>query len=165
MTGSDMNTQGSPILRPAPTPKEELDSALVSLSANSQGWVDLAIEERIKLVETIHQGFPAIWDRWESISVKAKGIDDRKYGNDRDWLALAMISRIHTVVLRSLRDIGFYGNNCRSAPGTWHWSGSSQSATSSKLQTSQSTRKSRSGIGGWECIGASGFRYISQVVP
>jgi acyl-CoA reductase-like NAD-dependent aldehyde dehydrogenase len=95
--------------RPPPTSKEEMDKALDVISAHSQEWVDLPLEERIAIVEEIHKGFPKVWDRWVDYSVAAKGIAERSTGNDMEWLELATISRIHTVLLRSLREINKFG--------------------------------------------------------
>jgi acyl-CoA reductase-like NAD-dependent aldehyde dehydrogenase len=91
--------------RPSATSRIEIDTALQMLSIHSQEWVDLSIDDRIAIVKSIHNNFPKIWDRWVDYSVKAKGIANRKTGNDMDWFALATISRIHTVVLRSLEEI------------------------------------------------------------
>ena len=91
--------------RPLPTPREDLDSFVAELSDNSQEWVNLAVEEKINIVEEIIAKFPKVWDRWSNFSMLAKGISDRKTGNDRDWMELANIARVHTVVLRSLKEI------------------------------------------------------------
>lgn len=92
-------------VRPQPSSKEELDIALEELSTKSGEWVDLPLPERIAIVEQVHQGFPQVWQRWVEAAVVAKGISHRTLGNDREWLELAPISRIHTTVLRALKDI------------------------------------------------------------
>jgi hypothetical protein len=100
----------SQVIRPRPSSQQEIDTALAELSANSQRWVDLPIKERIALFEEVHQAFPKVWERWVEYAVAAKGIADRKTGNDREWLELATISRLHSMVLRSLREIEDIGS-------------------------------------------------------
>jgi hypothetical protein len=87
-----------------------MDRALEALSSHSQKWVDLPISERIAIVERVHKAFPRVWERWTSYSVSAKGIAERKTGNDMEWLELAMITRLHTIVLTALREIKDKGN-------------------------------------------------------
>jgi acyl-CoA reductase-like NAD-dependent aldehyde dehydrogenase len=115
-----MTTEGSTPsapqpFRPSASSRGELDAALKDVASHSQEWVDLSIDDRIAIAKSIHEGFPRIWDRWVDYSVNAKGIANRKNGNDMDWFALAMISRIHTVVLRSLEEIKELGKP--SVPG------------------------------------------------
>jgi acyl-CoA reductase-like NAD-dependent aldehyde dehydrogenase len=87
-----------------------LDAALEVLSHNSRVWVDLPLKERIEILEQVHNAFPTVWERWVDYSVEAKGIAHRKIGNDREWLELATISRMHTTVLQALRDIESSGS-------------------------------------------------------
>jgi acyl-CoA reductase-like NAD-dependent aldehyde dehydrogenase len=105
MVATNLNINNPQPVRPQPSSREELDSALEELSANSQIWVDLPLAERISIVEEVHQAFPKVWQRWVDSAVSAKGIAHRKLGNDREWLELATISRLHTNVLRALKDI------------------------------------------------------------
>lgn len=109
MRTADPAFTGPKPVRPAPTSRREMDRALEEVSVHRQEWVDLPIEERITVAEEVHKAFPNVWERWVEYSVAAKGIDERKTGNDREWLEIAMVSRIHTVVLRSLREIGKLG--------------------------------------------------------
>lgn len=93
------------LYRPPPSSKEELDQALKLISAHRQDWVDLSIEERIVLLEQVRKDFQGVWERWVHYSVAAKGIAERKTGNDWEWLEIAPINRLHTMILRSLRAI------------------------------------------------------------
>ena len=94
---------------PLPSSRAQMDAALEELSANSQRWVDLALKERIAIAEDIHSAFPRVWERWAAYSVAAKGIADRRTGNDLEWLEIAAVARIHTTVLRALKDIEAFG--------------------------------------------------------
>jgi len=87
------------------TTMEELDHALDEIGAHSQEWANLGIDERISLVKQISKDFISVSDRWSELSVAAKGIEVRSNGNDREWLEVATIQRIHTTLLRSLQDI------------------------------------------------------------
>jgi hypothetical protein len=103
-----------------------MDRALDELSAHRQEWVDLPLEERIAIAEQVHHDYPKVWERWVEFSVAAKGVDERKTGNDREWLEIAVVSRIHTVVLRSLREILRRGRP--KVPGGYRMLGSGQVA-------------------------------------
>ncbi len=91
--------------RPPPTSREKVDKALSELVAHRQEWVDLPIDERIAILEQIRKDFKKVWDRWVCYSVAAKGIAERETGNDWDWLEIAPINRLHTMLLRSLSAI------------------------------------------------------------
>ena len=105
MATPDPTATGYQPARPPATSKEEMDQALAVLSAHGQEWVNLPIEERIALVEQVQSDFSKVWERWVESAVAAKGIAERKTGNDREWLEIAPINRLHNVLLRSLRDI------------------------------------------------------------
>ena len=105
MALADPKASGYQPARPPATSKEEMDQALTVLSAHGQEWVNLPIEERIALVEQVQSDFSKVWERWVESAVAAKGIAERKTGNDREWLEIAPINRLHNVLLRSLRDI------------------------------------------------------------
>ncbi|UCG68219.1 MAG: aldehyde dehydrogenase [Thermoplasmata archaeon] len=103
-----MNRQSIPV-RPQPSSMESMDKALSELDSHKQEWVDLSIDKRIALLEQVKRDFPKVWDRWTRWSVAAKGVAERKLGNDMEWLELAVIARIHHVVHRSLCDIRDHG--------------------------------------------------------
>lgn len=109
MTVTNFASSGQKPVRPAPTSREGMDRALEELSARRQEWVDLPIEERIAIAEEVHRDAPKVWERWADFSVAAKGIEERRTGNDREWLEIAVVSRIHSVILRSLREIDELG--------------------------------------------------------
>ena len=91
--------------RPPASSQETLDDALQVLTTHRQEWVELPIEERITLVEQVRRDFSEVWDRWVEFSVAAKGIAEREFGNDRDWLEIAPINRLHSALLLSLEDV------------------------------------------------------------
>jgi acyl-CoA reductase-like NAD-dependent aldehyde dehydrogenase len=95
--------------RPEPTSREDLDRALDELQAHKAEWVSLPIRDRISIVEEVRRDFPRTWDRWVAWSLAAKGTAERTLGNDREWLELAPINRIHTKALTALRDIRDHG--------------------------------------------------------
>jgi acyl-CoA reductase-like NAD-dependent aldehyde dehydrogenase len=118
MTVSDPFSRRGQPMRPPPTSKNDMHIALEELSAHSQEWVDLSLEERIAIVEEAHAAFPKVWDRWVEYSVAAKGIDDRRAGNDREWLDMTMMCRMHSVLLRTLTEILDHGHP--KVPGGYH---------------------------------------------
>ena len=109
MTAPSSSPDGSQPFRPLPSSREDMDRALEELSSHSQEWVELPLQKRIAIAEEVHSAFPKVWERWVDYSVAAKGIADRKTGNDREWLEIAMMSRIHTMVVRALREIDSFG--------------------------------------------------------
>jgi hypothetical protein len=109
MTAQESITDRSQPLRPQPSSKEEMDRALEELSAHSQEWVDLPLKERIAIAEQVHNDSPKVWERWVDYAVAAKGIAERRTGNDMEWIEIATINRIHTTVLRVLGEIEQYG--------------------------------------------------------
>ena len=82
-----------------------MDAALRSLQAHKDEWVGLSIQKRIDLVEAVRMDFRAVQQRWADLSVAAKGIDHRVRGNDREWLEIACVNRIHIEVLKALKGI------------------------------------------------------------
>jgi hypothetical protein len=93
------------LYRPMPSSREEIDQALGVVSAHRQKWVDLPIEDKIALLEQVQRDFRKVWDRWVEYSVEAKGTETRETGNDRDWLEVSPINRLHNALLLSLKDI------------------------------------------------------------
>lgn len=88
--------------RPSPSSKAELDQALEQVSLRRQEWVDLPISDRIELLEQIRRDFRNEWELWAIYSVAAKGIADRELGIDSEWLEIATINRLLTMILWSL---------------------------------------------------------------
>ncbi len=95
--------------RPQPTSQDAMDTALKELQSHKQHWVHFPIEKRIAILEDVKKDFLKVMDRWTRWSVAAKGVAERKLGNDMEWLELAVIARIHHVVHRSLCDIRDFG--------------------------------------------------------
>ncbi len=96
---------GNSLYRPPATSTSDLDRALQELAAQRQAWVDLPVEEKIDLMRRIREDFPKVWDRWVEYAVEAKGIAERATGNDREWLEISPINRLHSATLLSLEDI------------------------------------------------------------
>jgi acyl-CoA reductase-like NAD-dependent aldehyde dehydrogenase len=94
---------------PSPTSRGDLDQSLKELSDHSQEWARLSVKDRIQLVEDIIEEFPKVWERWSIYSMAAKDIRDDRPGNDKEWIELSNITRLHSVVLRSLKEILAYG--------------------------------------------------------
>ncbi|MHA1576840.1 MAG: aldehyde dehydrogenase family protein [Candidatus Thorarchaeota archaeon] len=97
------------IARPQPSTKDEIDQALKELDRRKQEWVNLHIDVRIKIVEDVRRDFTKVMERFSQRSVLAKGVAKRKLGNDMEWLEIALIARIHSVVHRSLCEIRDHG--------------------------------------------------------
>jgi acyl-CoA reductase-like NAD-dependent aldehyde dehydrogenase len=106
------------LYNPPPTPKLQLDQSIGEIASHAQEWIELPIEERIALLEQVQIDFRKVWIRWVNYSVAAKGIIDRKTGNDWDWLEISPINRLFSMLLRSLRAIrdGRMPND----PGDYH---------------------------------------------
>ncbi|MHA2141536.1 MAG: aldehyde dehydrogenase family protein [Candidatus Thorarchaeota archaeon] len=105
----NLNSDTDPI-RPQPTSKDAMDQALMELDSHKQEWVNLPIDKRISILEDVQRDFTNVMDRWSQWSVLAKGIAERRLGNDMEWLEIAVIARIHSVVHRALCDIRDHGH-------------------------------------------------------
>jgi len=101
--------KGLEVIRPPPTSREDLDRALEELAVHKQEWVDLPIAERLVMVKWVQKRFQGIQERWSQLSVEARGVEDRRLANDREWIDIALINRTHFVLKRSLRDIMGHG--------------------------------------------------------
>lgn len=104
-----MHRNAVTVIRPEPSPREEIERALNDLQDHKQQWADLPIDKRIVLMARVKNDFLEVMDRWAELSVAAKGVAERKAGNDMEWLELAVIARMHYVIHRSLceiRDLG-----------------------------------------------------------
>lgn len=97
------------IIRPQPTSEAAMNQALEDLDANKQKWISLSLESRIRILEDVQHDFRKVWERLSLTSVLAKGLDARELGNDKDWLDIALITRIHAIVHRMLCEIRDYG--------------------------------------------------------
>ncbi|UCC92206.1 MAG: hypothetical protein JSW25_05895, partial [Thermoplasmata archaeon] len=93
------------VVRPPPTPREDLDRALEELASHRQEWVDLPIAERLALVRRIKKDFLPVMERWSRLSEMAHGTEGRSFGNDSEWIDIALINRTHSALERSLRGI------------------------------------------------------------
>jgi len=86
-----------------------MDEALSDLQAHKDEWVGLPIQERIDLVNAVRRDFRGVQQRFADYSVAAKGTNERVRGNDREWIEIATVNRIHTRVLKALKGIRDHG--------------------------------------------------------
>ena len=86
-----------------------MDEALSDLQAHKDEWVGLPIQERIDLVKAVRRDFRGVQQRFADYAVAAKGINERLRGNDREWMEIACINRIHIGVLKALTSIRDHG--------------------------------------------------------
>jgi hypothetical protein len=93
------------IYRPPATSKEDLNQALHELASQCHAWVELPVSEKIALMKQVRVDFAKVWNRWVEYSIEAKSITERSVGNDRDWLEISPINRLHNAILLSLEDI------------------------------------------------------------
>jgi aldehyde dehydrogenase (NAD(P)+) len=95
--------------KPQSTSKEAMNRALKDLDSHKQEWVNLSIDTRIEILEDIQRDFAGVMEEFSQWSVLAKGLAERKLGSDMEWLEIALIARIHSVVHRTLCEIRDYG--------------------------------------------------------
>jgi acyl-CoA reductase-like NAD-dependent aldehyde dehydrogenase len=101
--------KGVEVVRPPPTPREDVDRALEELTAHKQQWVDMPVAQRLAMARRLKKDFLGVQDRWSQLSMAAKGPHERSLGNDREWIDISIIHRAHSVIERTLRDIKRYG--------------------------------------------------------
>ena len=108
MTGRPGGATRQPV-RPPFSTTDVIDEALSDLQAHKDEWVGLPIQERIDLVKAVRRDFRGVQQRFADYSVAAKGTSDRVRGNDREWIEIATVNRIHTGVLKALTGIRDHG--------------------------------------------------------
>ncbi len=84
--------QGAPQFPPVsgsipPSTREAMDTAIETLQAQKEVWVDFSIVERIALLDRLIASFDAIAPRWVSESSQAKGITDDPLCVGEEWAA------------------------------------------------------------------------------
>lgn len=120
-----MATLTKPIALQVDTPQAELDAKLARLQAAKQPWAELAVSERIAILDRIRAALPAIEERWVAAGMQAKGSRPHTFGENEEWFTLTVTYRLLNYLRRSLHDIERYGQPrlpgkvCWDRPGEW----------------------------------------------
>src|SRR5450432_3347160 len=93
-----------------PSTREDMDAAVQTLQAHTDGWVALSIDERIALIDRLIKDFTAISDRLVAASCAAKGIaaDSPLVGEEWSIGPFATLKNL-CQLQRSLVDIKAHG--------------------------------------------------------
>jgi acyl-CoA reductase-like NAD-dependent aldehyde dehydrogenase len=87
------------------TSREDIDAALEVLEAHKQEWADLALQERIALLDVMLRDLPAIADRWIEASAEAKGLDPQSVRAGEEAGAFSVVVRLIRLFRKSLHEI------------------------------------------------------------
>jgi acyl-CoA reductase-like NAD-dependent aldehyde dehydrogenase len=89
----------------ARTPQAEINQLLDELNSNKKEWVNLEIEERLKLLDQVRQDLWEVKEEWVQTEVKAKGIPEKSFGVAEEWVILAQIFRCIRQIQTTLRKL------------------------------------------------------------
>lgn len=97
-------------VRPAPTPRPELDRAAARVKEASRAFAKLGVERRIELLRQILAGYLEIAEPSVLAACKAKGLNPDSPHAGEEWLAGPLISvRNLRLLIRGLDDIRGHG--------------------------------------------------------
>jgi acyl-CoA reductase-like NAD-dependent aldehyde dehydrogenase len=68
-----------------PSTRDEMEAALATLQKQKQTWVQVAVPERIALVDALIRDFAAISPRWVEAAIQAKGISPDSPNVGEEW--------------------------------------------------------------------------------
>lgn len=116
MTEAVLPQRGSALIPEAtqqiqPTEEAAIDEAVAVLQDHAQGWVDLGIEARIRLLEQLRDRTVAAAPVWVSKAIEAKKIPAGSPAEGEEWLAgPVVVLRNIELLRRSLKDISTIGS-------------------------------------------------------
>ena len=85
--------------------KEEMDSALETLTSNKEKWALLEIDEKIAILDEIAVDFQTVEQDWVDSGMRAKGHDPGSFGEGEEWFYIYFIYNLIRVLKKSLQDI------------------------------------------------------------
>lgn len=88
------------------TDQKAMDDAIAVLVAHKDGWLDVTIRDRIRLLDELSDSLMAHAEAWISVSLEAKGIRARTAAHGEEWLGGPVVTlRNMRLLARSLADI------------------------------------------------------------
>ncbi len=101
--------------------REGMDASVQVLQAHKDGWVALAIPERLRIIETLIQRVAALAPRWVSACCRAKGISNDPDLEGEEWSMgpYTMLKNLRQLQ-QSLTDIEQHGHPLLPGPVTTH---------------------------------------------
>lgn len=112
---------------PAPaSPPDALERALLRLQATKQPWADLAIAERIAILDQVRADLQGVEARWVAAGMAAKSSRAGTMAEGEEWFALSVLYRYLRYLRKTLGDIKrsglprLPGKLCWKAAGEFH---------------------------------------------
>jgi len=87
------------------THRQEIDDLLTRLQSNKDRWVQLAITERLSIVDEIRGRFAALNELWVHAELEAKALPPGSLGEAEEWSLLAAVHRALRLLGQSLAEI------------------------------------------------------------
>jgi len=126
-----MATQLTQIPSQTPEPalassSDTLERALQRLQATKQFWANLAIFERIAILDQIRADLQGVETRWVAAGMAAKGSRPGTMAEGEEWFSLSVLYRYLRYLRKTLSDIGRHGQPrlpgrlCWKAAGEFH---------------------------------------------
>lgn len=84
---------------------EEMDEAIATLHANKDKWINLELDQKIRILDQILIDLNEVAEDWVSLSLQAKGIPNNSFGEGEEWFYLAIINHLIRLLKNSLVDI------------------------------------------------------------
>ncbi|HBL25762.1 MAG TPA: aldehyde dehydrogenase [Acidobacteria bacterium] len=72
LAGAPQPTRVGPV---PPTPPRDLDDALAALRVGARAWTEVAVRERVQLLQELIRTFLRVTDRWAEACIEAEGLD------------------------------------------------------------------------------------------
>jgi hypothetical protein len=93
-----------------PTPIETLDAGVKRLQENKGRFASLSIDERIRILQELQQGFLGVAEEWVQAATRAKGLNITDPTAGEEWLAgPVLVLRFLRLLQQTLRDVRDHG--------------------------------------------------------
>ena len=88
-----------------PSSIPEMDQALGILHAAKQRWIHLNLDEKLIILEQLMEDFNQVAREWVELSMQAKGIPKKTFGEGEEWFNIAISNRLIRLYQQSLKEI------------------------------------------------------------
>lgn len=93
----------------APSQKPELDEALDILQTSRDDWANLELDHKIAILDQLLVDFNAVARQWVDLSMQAKVIPEKTFGEGEEWFNIAISNRLIRLYRSSLEEIKTFG--------------------------------------------------------
>lgn len=101
-----------------PSSNDEMDRALEALQGTKDGWINLEIDQKLKILDQLLADFNLVAKQWVDLSLQAKGIPKKSFGEGEEWFNIAICNRLIRLYRGALEDIKFHSRPVIPGPVT-----------------------------------------------